>query len=217
MAHGRPAKCHTSDRITDRPSSSRQRYTELECSDWVSSPTRAIKVSLLHSHLQGVNFQRCKCASGSNKEPGPAPSTWGMRETAACRPSPAGTILQFHHLPPPLPPLGSNASSLFTWGQPLYASYCTVLLYFAGEANGNPLQYSCLENPRGRGAWQATVHGVTRVGHDLVTKPPPPPPLYFSKHCTVRSKKFSYCVFFRYYLCEKYYKPITVLHCQLGT
>ena len=29
-----------------------------------------------------------------------------------------------------------------------------------GEGNGNPLQYSCLENPRDRGAWQATVHGV---------------------------------------------------------
>ena len=26
-----------------------------------------------------------------------------------------------------------------------------------------------------RGAWQATVNGVTRVGHDLATKPPPPP------------------------------------------
>ena len=26
-----------------------------------------------------------------------------------------------------------------------------------------------------RGAWQATVHGITRVRHDLVTKPPPPP------------------------------------------
>ena len=26
-----------------------------------------------------------------------------------------------------------------------------------------------------RGAWQARVHGVTRVGHDLLTKPPPPP------------------------------------------
>ena len=38
-----------------------------------------------------------------------------------------------------------------------------------GEANGNPLQYSCLKNPLGRGAWQATVHGVARVGHDLVT------------------------------------------------
>ena len=41
-----------------------------------------------------------------------------------------------------------------------------------GEGNGNPLQYSCLENPMDRGAWQATVHGVTRAGHDLVTKPP---------------------------------------------
>ena len=31
---------------------------------------------------------------------------------------------------------------------------------FSGERNGNPLQYSCLENPLDRGAWQATVHGV---------------------------------------------------------
>ena len=31
-----------------------------------------------------------------------------------------------------------------------------------GEGNGNPLQYSCPENPMGRGAWQATVHGVTK-------------------------------------------------------
>ena len=30
-----------------------------------------------------------------------------------------------------------------------------------GEGNGNPLQYSCLENPLDRGAWPATVHGVT--------------------------------------------------------
>ena len=41
-----------------------------------------------------------------------------------------------------------------------------------GEGNGNPLQYSCLENPIDRGAWQVTVHGVTRVGQDLATKPP---------------------------------------------
>ena len=37
----------------------------------------------------------------------------------------------------------------------------------------NLLQYSCLENPMDRGAWRATVHGVTRVGHNLATKPPP--------------------------------------------
>ena len=30
-----------------------------------------------------------------------------------------------------------------------------------GEENGNPLQYSCMENCMDRGAWQATVHGVT--------------------------------------------------------
>ena len=31
-----------------------------------------------------------------------------------------------------------------------------------GEGNGNPLQYSCLGNPMDRGAWQATVPGVTK-------------------------------------------------------
>ena len=41
-----------------------------------------------------------------------------------------------------------------------------------GVGNGNPLQYSCLENPMDRGAWQATVHGVTRVRHSLATKGP---------------------------------------------
>ena len=36
-----------------------------------------------------------------------------------------------------------------------------------GEGKGNPLRYSCLGNLRDGGAWQATVHRVTRVGHDL--------------------------------------------------
>ena len=31
-----------------------------------------------------------------------------------------------------------------------------------GEGNGNPLQYSCLENPTDKGVWQAIVHGVTK-------------------------------------------------------
>ena len=33
---------------------------------------------------------------------------------------------------------------------------------FPGEGNGNPLQYSCLENPMGGGAWWAAVHAVTK-------------------------------------------------------
>ena len=36
-----------------------------------------------------------------------------------------------------------------------------------GEGNGNPLQYSCLENPMGAGAWWATVHGVAKSGTRL--------------------------------------------------
>ena len=31
------------------------------------------------------------------------------------------------------------------------------------EGNGNPLQYSCLENSMDRGAWQATVHGIAQL------------------------------------------------------
>ena len=39
------------------------------------------------------------------------------------------------------------------------------------RGNGNPLQYSCLENPMDRGAWQATVPWHhKRVRHDLATK-----------------------------------------------
>ena len=33
---------------------------------------------------------------------------------------------------------------------------------FPGEGNGNPLQYSCLENPKDGGAWWAPVHGVAK-------------------------------------------------------
>ena len=51
-----------------------------------------------------------------------------------------------------------------------------------GEGNGNPFQYSCLENPMDRGTWRAPVHGVTRVRHDLATEPPPH---YFSNFSTI--------------------------------
>ena len=40
------------------------------------------------------------------------------------------------------------------------------LRLFGGEANGNPLQYSCLQNSIDRGATWALVHGGLRVGHD---------------------------------------------------
>ena len=41
--------------------------------------------------------------------------------------------------------------------------------YAPGEGNGNPLQYSCLENPMDGGAWWATVHRSQTVRHDWAT------------------------------------------------
>ena len=40
--------------------------------------------------------------------------------------------------------------------------FIRAILVSMGEGNGTPLQYSCLENPMDRGAWQAAVHGVTK-------------------------------------------------------
>ena len=39
-----------------------------------------------------------------------------------------------------------------------------------GVGNGNPIQYSCLENPVSRGLWQDTVHRTQSLGHTLATQ-----------------------------------------------
>ena len=41
-----------------------------------------------------------------------------------------------------------------------------------GEGHGNPLHYSCLENPMDRRAWQAKVHGVTKSRTAMLLSPP---------------------------------------------
>ena len=50
-----------------------------------------------------------------------------------------------------------NEADIYIWGFSKLGGLCT-----GGEGNGNPLQYSCLENPLDGGAWQATVHGITK-------------------------------------------------------
>ena len=47
-------------------------------------------------------------------------------------------------------------------GDARYAGLIPGLRRSLGGGNGNPLQYSCLENPIDKGAWQATVHGVVK-------------------------------------------------------
>ena len=59
------------------------------------------------------------------------PSTSGASDIAASSPSPIADDPQLYHLPPPLRPVVSKSSCLFTQCQPLYASCRTVLLYFS--------------------------------------------------------------------------------------
>ena len=72
-------------------------------------------------NLQVANFKMHMCV----------PSMSGMRETPACRRCLLLMLLQLQSLPPLLFPPVSNSSCLFTQQQPLYATYCTVLLSFS--------------------------------------------------------------------------------------
>ena len=69
--------------------------------------------------------------------------------------------------------LGSHSRSMKYLGQNVRLVWGLLIIIHAlsyycvptvcwGEGNGTPLQYSCLENPMGGGAWQATVHGVMK-------------------------------------------------------
>ena len=76
---------------------------------------------------------------------------------------------QWHHTPELLPGKSHGERSLVgcsPWGRK--ESDTTERLHFhfslscIGEGNGNPLQCSCLKNPRDGGAWRAAVYGVTQ-------------------------------------------------------
>ena len=65
----------------------------------------------------------------------------------------------------------------------------------SGEGNGNPLQYSCLENPMDRGAWWATVHGVAKSRKAL--------------------SDFTFTYFFWFFSIIDYYKILNIVLCAV--
>ena len=88
-----------------------------------------------HSKLdQFIQSKNCKCSKKKKLLPGPY-TTWGFPGSSVGKESACSSG-----------DLGSISGS----GRS------------PGEGNGNPLQYSCLENPMDRGAWWATVHGVAK-------------------------------------------------------
>ena len=62
-------------------------------------------------------------------------------------------------LPPGLPGGSDGKASACSAGD---SGWIPGLGRHPGEGNGNPLQYSCLENPMDGGGWEVTVHGVTK-------------------------------------------------------
>ena len=92
---------------------------------------------------------------------------WNCVFISVCRSK--GRRRQWHPTPVLLPGKSHGRRSLVgcsPWGR--WGSHTTERLHFhfslscIGEGNGNPLQHSCLENPRDRGAWWAAVCGVTQ-------------------------------------------------------
>ena len=60
-----------------------------------------------------------------------------------------------------------NGFISWSWlGPKKFRNFCGLV---NGEGNGNPLQYSCLEDPMDGGAWWAIIHGVTKSWTDGVT------------------------------------------------
>ena len=88
-----------------------------------------------------------------------------------------------------------------------------------GEGSNNPLQYSCLGSPMDRGAWRATVHGVARVRHDLVTKPPLPQDRYkvhiYFPHSAVEDYAVSSTITFKIYFKIFIYLAVPGLSCGM--
>ena len=69
------------------------------------------------------------------------------------------------------PGLSSQGPADPSLGVPFAQHFAAPHTQLIGEGHDNPLQYSCLEHPMNRGAWWATVHGITRVRHNLATQP----------------------------------------------
>ena len=70
--------------------------------------------------------------------------------------------LPLYLLNQPLPALNSSSATFTSLSLHRIEKCDPGLGRSLGEENGNPLWYSCLENPMDRGAWRATVHGVTK-------------------------------------------------------
>ena len=62
--------------------------------------------------------------------------------------------------------------ALFSFSDQRFIYLSLSMHFHPWRGNGNPLQFSCVDNSIDRGAWWAAAHEVARVRHNLGTKPP---------------------------------------------
>ena len=93
-----------------------------------------------------------------------------------------------------LPQWLSGKESACNAGDPAEEVSIPVSERSPGGRHGYPLQYSCLGNAMDRGAWQAIVHEVARVGNDLETNPSPSPSVISSRILVSSTNKKSLAV-----------------------
>ena len=101
-------------------------------------------------------MKHINCMGGGNSKPNIF-SLWGRTEKAmATHPSTLAWKIPWADEPGRLQSMGSLESDTT---ERLHFHFSLSCI---GEGNGNPLQYSCLENPRDRGAWWAAVYGAAQ-------------------------------------------------------
>ena len=142
----------------------------IECVPWTRGRiVLAEKNPDLHQTLQGSTAGHDRehwCSSWEHSKCFQERVPWWLGFLGHCR---VQRRRQWHPTPVPLPGKSHGQRSLVgcsPWGHE--ESDTTEQLHFhfslscIGEGNGNPLQCSCLENPRDGGAWWAAVYGVTQ-------------------------------------------------------
>ena len=119
----------------------------------------------LRTWSSGVCFSEAGVPSSGQRQPQPPATSKVVSFAGGVPAQPASLVARSANRPPAMQETtcsaGDPGSIPESGGSP-------------GEGNGNPLLFSCLGNPRNRGAWWATVHRVSRVGQDIATKPPSP-------------------------------------------
>ena len=166
------------------------RYRVLLCSIFISSPERT-QTSLDHFIKKVDRIE-------SSREPEPVPSTSGRSEVTACPPSPAGTILQLHHLPAPLPPPSVTHLDCSLDASP----WMPAVTWYYCIFQGTMLCYA------------KSLQSCPTLCDPVDGSPPGSPVPEILQALYVILKLFLYvcvCVCsFMYYFCEKYYKPTTL-------